>query len=495
MRRNIGLRLAGAVLGVVLTTMPAGVFAAEPGGLDVVLVMDSSGSMKHTDPQELRKPAARLLVSLLGKEDRVAVVSFSDQGYPVAYLTSATADKTLFPAIDRVSSKGALTNLLGAVEAARRVLAKGARPEQRRLIVLMSDGRMDLGNPQAERDATARLLDEFVPQLKGEGVELHTIAFTEESDRVLLERLAQSGGGRFYLARSDSELHEVFTALFEQNKAPDILPFTGERFHIDPAVSEVTIIGSKEGANVRLTLLSPSGKQLSAKRHPPEVRWQESQQFDLITMPKPETGDWALQASAGKNRAYVLTDLKLQLHAQPAKPAPGDEVAITAWLEEKGVLLTKEAILPSVKMQLTHTDPHGKSNTQAFVPELTPANTPSGQFGARLLLKEPGHYELHVVAAAPTFERERGLVFNLPAPTPAANHAPAKPVSASSPPQPAAAAQAAAPLTGPGSTGDLGLRDAALIFVGFNGLLALLAGGAFLTLRWRKRRAAKIEAE
>ena len=32
--------------------------------LDVVLVMDSSGSMKHTDPRELRKPAAKLLISL-----------------------------------------------------------------------------------------------------------------------------------------------------------------------------------------------------------------------------------------------------------------------------------------------------------------------------------------------------------------------------------------------------------------------------------------------
>jgi Mg-chelatase subunit ChlD len=47
-------------------------------GSDVVLLIDSSGSMKRTDPFNFRKNAAKLFISLLGTDDRVAVMSFGD---------------------------------------------------------------------------------------------------------------------------------------------------------------------------------------------------------------------------------------------------------------------------------------------------------------------------------------------------------------------------------------------------------------------------------
>jgi uncharacterized protein (DUF58 family) len=53
------------------------VYSADNGNIDVVLVMDSSGSMKKTDPQSLRIPAAKLFISLLKDGDRASVISFS----------------------------------------------------------------------------------------------------------------------------------------------------------------------------------------------------------------------------------------------------------------------------------------------------------------------------------------------------------------------------------------------------------------------------------
>jgi uroporphyrinogen-III decarboxylase len=61
---------------------------AADGGVDAVLVMDSSGSMAKNDPHKLRVPAAKMFMSLLGEQDRIGLISFSDNGYPVLHLTA-----------------------------------------------------------------------------------------------------------------------------------------------------------------------------------------------------------------------------------------------------------------------------------------------------------------------------------------------------------------------------------------------------------------------
>ena len=60
--------------------------------LDTVVIMDSSGSMKQNDPKQLRKPAAKLFISLLDSEDRLSVVSFSSKAWPITYLTQLESE-------------------------------------------------------------------------------------------------------------------------------------------------------------------------------------------------------------------------------------------------------------------------------------------------------------------------------------------------------------------------------------------------------------------
>ena len=67
--------------------------AQSESSVDVVLVMDSSGSMIKTDSGFLRIPAAKLFISLLDSDDRAAVLSFSENGYQIAGLTPVNSDK------------------------------------------------------------------------------------------------------------------------------------------------------------------------------------------------------------------------------------------------------------------------------------------------------------------------------------------------------------------------------------------------------------------
>jgi len=77
--RRIGLLLLMFSLATVALFPPSRTVAqVRSEDIDVVLVIDSSGSMKDNDPEDIRISAAKLFVDLSEQEDRVAVVNMSD---------------------------------------------------------------------------------------------------------------------------------------------------------------------------------------------------------------------------------------------------------------------------------------------------------------------------------------------------------------------------------------------------------------------------------
>ncbi|HHO69349.1 MAG TPA: VWA domain-containing protein, partial [Gammaproteobacteria bacterium] len=216
--------------------------AAGGGGVDAVLLMDSSGSMAKNDPGKRRVPAARLFMSLLGEEDRVGLISFSDAGYPVLHLTAPTpaASPRILASADRVSSRGVYTNLYAALDKGLAMLDQEGRPGQRPMLILMSDGKMDVGSPDQDQALRLKVEDELLAKLKDKGIRVYSIAFTEASDTELMKALADATGGLFRLARSDEDLHAVFAAIFESAKDPDMLPVEGGEFTVDASIREVT---------------------------------------------------------------------------------------------------------------------------------------------------------------------------------------------------------------------------------------------------------------
>ena len=401
-----------SILALILLAVGGPAAAEQSSPLDVVLVMDSSGSMKKTDPQELRKSAAKLLVSLLGEQDRASVVSFSDQGYPVAYLTPVKGkqnETTLFAAVDKISNKGVYTNLLGGVQAAMRVIKRNPLPNHKPIIVLMTDGKMDLGDSAKSQTNSDRLLNDVVPQLKSQNIELHTVAFTDQSDKSYLEKLATATGGKFNLAQNDKQLHDVYTSIFEQNKQPNMLPFDGEKFTIDNAVKEVTIVGAKESDDVVLSLISPGGDFITAENKPGSMRWFTAQDFDLITIQTPKPGVWRLKSSTGKNKAYIITDLKFQLEVEPQEVAIGEGLMITAWLENKGKTIDKPSILSNMAMELRVYTPDGQTHVLDMQPQTKNDNSTelSGVYLNHIALPTDGRYQIEVIAKGSTFSRVR----------------------------------------------------------------------------------------
>ncbi|MGA7802948.1 MAG: vWA domain-containing protein [Gammaproteobacteria bacterium] len=443
--------MALAAVASLLGGKPALAQGAGHKSVAVVLLMDSSGSMRKTDPDRLRVPAAKLLMALLSPADQVGLVSFSDSGYPVLHLTPAglTHKQRLFAAADKVSSKGAYTNLYAALAQGELMLQNEAPAGMRKILVLMSDGKMDVGNKVRDHTLTQRLSTQLLANLKRDHVEVYSIAFTSASDTALLKTIATRTGGLFQLARNDRDLHQVFSTIFESAKHPDMLPIHGGRFLVDGSVKEVTIVASKASNSTKIALRAPDGRVLSAAKAGHQVRWFVSEGFDMITLPHPTAGSWQILASKGGDKAYVVTNLGLKTNLKDHTVAPDVSTLAEAWLARGDAVIKTPPLLANTHFLVQDVRPDGK------VSEVTLFDT--GDYGDRvahdavfsheLHLQQPGLHKLRIIAKSATFERQQNVVFQVTAPESKPATSPAQPApapAAHSKPAPVVAAKPAA---------------------------------------------------
>ena len=497
-------------------------------GVDAVLIMDSSGSMAKNDPKKLRVPAAKMFMSLLREEDRVGLISFSDNGYPVLRLTAPVSGKMprILGAAGKVSSKGVYTNINAALTKGIEMLDKHGQEGQEKMLVLMSDGKMDVGNRQEDERLTAEVRNEITTTLKEKGIKVYTIAFTESSDVDLMRHLADRTGALYRLAQDDEDLHEVFSAIFETAKKPDMLPVDGGEFTIDDSIEEVTLVASKQQAGVRVFLQTPDGRKLSVKRPGKNIKWFSSHHFDMITIRNPQPGTWKLLSTSGKNRAYIVTNMSLHHNAQALKFQRNSDMVVEAWLEEDGKLLDREAVLTGTEFYLVIEDPSGaKAEFNLFDNgEYGDRKAADGRYSNTLAYENPGSYRLSLRAIGETFKREKTINFDIAKPGEASvipddvskpeqeeeKEADIKPVpdpvkepaaepEETTPDENSEVANEAKEKPDAGAEETANEKPAAAvvvgIFVGINVLLALIGGGVWWFLKRRKKSQEAAEPE
>lgn len=419
-----------------LTTTSA-VFEA---GADIVMLMDSSGSMKRTDPKGYRKDAAKLFISLLGKDDKIGVMSFGDKATLLLPLTrnDEKGRSKLFSAVDKITSKEFTTNITDAVQRGFDEL-KTSR-NQRRMLIMMSDGKLALGTREKDSVALAELTA-LLPELAKADIRLYTVAFTSESDSILLEKMAKETGGFFRYAHEDKDVHVMFASIFEKIKSPDSVPIEGGAFTIDGEIKEATVLVTKK-PGTELALMDPSKKKNTAARHAANIAWFESSVFDMITIQGPLAGAWSVKLSMNEgNKVYVLTNLGLKTSFDKGFVNRGENIVIDAWLEKKGGVVTEKDVLESTTFSAEIAGPDNKTIKLDLLSRASPTTSrqADGKYSAMFPIDATGEYAIKLLAQGKTFKREKMVAFRaveppvLPAVAPAEHKEAPRPVQEQAP--------------------------------------------------------------
>jgi len=242
------------------------------------------------------------------------------------------------------------TNIHDALLKGFDVLRANWLRDREKIIVLMSDGKMDVGDPAKDGQLVQQVQQELVPRLRERQIRIYTIAFSEFSDRTLLREIAERTDGSFNLALKDRGLHKIFSSIFENAKQPEMLPMEGNSFLVDPSVQELTIVATKGTPDAKIMLQSPDGKKYSSFQSTGDMEWFVSREFVMVTVKKPIPGPWELLFSADEgNKAYIISDLQMKTNYDRLNIPIDEPVNFDIWLEKDGAILKEKLILDAGK--------------------------------------------------------------------------------------------------------------------------------------------------
>ena len=383
---------------------------------DVRIVVDISGSMKQTDPNDLRIPALNLLLELMPEGAQAGIWTFGryvNNLVPVAKVDDVWRSQAKKSAL-KISSFGLQTNLSGALNDAAWGLSAESGFQQS--IILLTDGKIDMaeaGAANAEQINTQerkKLMSQVLGKYRVAGANIHTLALSDLADKNLLQEIALETDGLYSEAQDAEALMKAFLRAFDQAIPAEQVPMEDNTFVIDSSVNEFTALIFKPSAGAQETaLLTPGGERWTEMKHPASVRWHKDVSFDLITIKLPEAGTWIAEADLDpSNRVTILSGLALRVEGIPATIFPGDKLDVQINLTNEGDVVDSSEILRLTDITMKVVTASGREGSKVLSdPESPPAD---GIYREGLYrLKEMGQYQVDVVAEGRTFQRKRSF--------------------------------------------------------------------------------------
>ncbi|WP_152392697.1 vWA domain-containing protein [Paenibacillus guangzhouensis] len=175
---------------------------------DIVLVIDNSGSMKETDPNQDRYSAAKRLIQKMDSDNQLAVLVFHDQVeviQPFTEVNTQVAKDEVAAKIDALEQTDGGTNIALALdEAMNQIQAKGTA-QRGTMVILLSDGFSEVDTNQV------------LAKYEQQHVAINTIGLSLVNPKgtSLLQQIADRTSGQYYDVSKADDLSLVFQKIYD----------------------------------------------------------------------------------------------------------------------------------------------------------------------------------------------------------------------------------------------------------------------------------------
>ncbi|PTY36405.1 hypothetical protein BGP77_03655 [Saccharospirillum sp. MSK14-1] len=280
---------------------------------DVRVLIDISGSMVQTDPQNQRTPAINLLIDSLTDGSEAGIWTFGQ--YVNLLVEHDTVDdewrEQARSAVEALEPIAQRTNLGAVMDQASYDFGYSTYQAPTD-VVLITDGQVDIApNAQVNQVERDRILNSVLPRYANAGARIHSLALTDAADTGLLEQMASQSGGVFSQVSSADDIQSFILDVLQAVDAGNEIPIENAGFEVDSQISEVTALVLHERGE--MGLVSPSGETSTALSPTLGQQWRVGPGYTLVTQRQPQTGRWSItgQVSEG-SRVSVVSDMNLR---------------------------------------------------------------------------------------------------------------------------------------------------------------------------------------
>lgn len=345
--------------------------------IDIRILVDVSGSMKQTDPLNLRVPALQVLTQLLPEQAQAGVWEFADASnlvVPHGPIDDQWRELAL-AAAQNIRSDGQYTDIGGALQAA--AFGQQATDSKRKLhVILLTDGMVDIAkNEVVNIRARNDLLQHITQQYVDAGALVHAIGLSYAADETTLSDIARRTDGLFAVAENANQLLDIFLRALDNSVLTQQAPVSEDRqsFVVNSDVESITVVVEKKG-NQEVALQSPDGEVISATEASQKIDWQESSTHDVVKVQEPEQGTWAVtSAEAEVTRVNVQGQLKMDLRLPSTNIYLGQSTSLEVILADAQGLLQDQALLSDFSLRLSLENEQQQLQWEQLVPVTTAA--------------------------------------------------------------------------------------------------------------------------
>lgn len=347
--------------------------------MNVVFVLDQSGSMANTDAGALRYEAVDLFLGLATETGNyMGAVVFDDTivlQQDIAEITGRESKSILSESIKGAKSNGD-TDIGKAIELATQMLQTSGNPNLRSAIILLSDGNTDLPKDTTGEALTAseQCKNNAIVTARDQGIKIHSICLNANgaAKKAELQEISDATGGVCVEVKSAEDLKEVFSQFYNIiystvtiELADSTIPDTGELevpFDIPMiGVEEANIIINTLNQNTSYNLLNPDGYgYIQAEMDAMSIK---AKTFTVIKLEKPRAGSWILKVrgiAGDQVKVEMVYNASLSIDLSCSSPdfelVTSESEELTAILSNSGAAVTDAEIYQSYPITLTVTD-------------------------------------------------------------------------------------------------------------------------------------------
>lgn len=248
-----------------------------PDGIDIVLVIDASGTMAGTPIEDARSAAADLVRGSMA-DDRIAVFTFNDDVEVVVDLVGKTA--LTESTIAGIETGGQQSVLYKSIVHALRLVRDNGRVG-RRAIVVVSDGQDESIGAYTLEDCVELAREADIPVFS---LGLHSVD-GERRYLDVLEKLAAQTGGEFSRVTTTSDLKGLYRQIYTRLR---------QFYMVSLSASSELGAGRQHGIELNVAVQGRSGRGVAAVSVPAVLPVQDEVPVEV---PEPAWIVWGIPAA------------------------------------------------------------------------------------------------------------------------------------------------------------------------------------------------------
>ena len=386
--------------------------------LDVVFVLDSSGSMLESDPNRVAADAFSLFTDLC---DDTCGVGYTIYSHIIKESEAITAldEKHLAELKTKISGmnrnpQGDTDIALGLDKALQlHELNMTEDDGRKKAVILLSDGNTHLIDGSKSDAQLEKEMNDVLQKLSDNEIPVYAIGLNYDGtlDKKETNKIAETTGGKAFEAKASNELPAIIADIFAdiydiKGDSKEIKDGNVEVYIKDKSVSYVNLI-----IRSRLSIDQLNPVLMNPRRETIDIRNNENfvvtttDSYILIKMLSPVSGRWKLHLDNATNENCSVSQLdfysmyvKQSIADLDNTLVVGETTRIVASLNNESGLVTDKSLTENISMTTTVT---GGGEIKTI--DLTPQS--NGQFIGEIILTTEGSYTVVTTAVSDNFNK------------------------------------------------------------------------------------------